>query len=379
MQTGRVDEETLRRLAAYESSDGLVLSFYLSLDPSDFAVANARRTAIRSLVDDAHRRIEGREDLSHDAKAGSLEALDRARAWFEGPGFSAGGAHAVGVFAGDDLFEVVKLPRPVPSEVVIGRKPFVEPLVDMTRGGGWCVLLSNRVAARILRGSRDRLDEVATLGREQARGHEHGGTEAGYQRGVLEDAGAHVKRATDLLYRRFKRAPFDRLILAATSEVAPLVEDRLHPDMRARLVGRIDLDVERSRPHQVLDAARPLMDDVDRRGEEEAFDRLAGRSSDGRGTAGLEDVLEALTERRVETLLLDERFSARGSLCPRCGWLGPERATACPADGSKLERREDIADLAIERALGQSASVLVPRYLQDELRKREGVAAILRF
>lgn len=382
MRTNRVDHETLRRLATYESDGAPVLSFYLDLDPSQFALAHARSTAARSLVDDAHRRIEGDDALDHEERKRGLEAVKRVRDWFEGPDFSPAGAAALGVFCAADggLFEVVPLPRPVPNELVVGRKPFVEPLIDMASGGGWCVLLADREAARVFRGSVHSLDEVAGLVERLPRGqHDQGGwSQPRYQRSVEEDVDDHVKRTADLLYRRFRRAPFERLIIGAKSEFAPLLERRLHPDLGSRLVGRVDVDVEHSRPEDVLAAASPVMEQEERRAEEEALGRLRERMQDGRGVSGLDDVLGALTERRVEALLLQDGFSAAGVVCPQCGWLGPEGVSSCPADGAATERREDVADVAIARALGQSAAVIVPRE-PEQVRELGGVAAILRF
>lgn len=382
MQTGRVDEETLRRLAGYESGGAPVLSVYVNLDPSEFALADARSTAIRSLVDDAHRRIEGNGDLDHGQRTAGLEAVRRVRDWLEGPSFDASGAHGLAVFCGgDDLFEALRLPRPVESEVMVGTRPFVEPLVDMATGGGWCVLLVNREAARVFRGSADRLDEVASIGERPPRGqHDQGGwSQARYERTIVEDLDDHVKRTADLLHRRFKRAPFEHLVLGSTRELAPRVENRLHPSLRGLVVGRIDVDVEHASPDDVLASARPLMETEDRRAEEEALERLRERMTDGRAAGGLEDVLGALTERRVETLLLEDGFSATGGVCPRCGWLGPERHGTCPADGAEMERREDIVEVVIGRALAQSAAVRVARHSGDELHRLGGIAAILRF
>jgi peptide chain release factor subunit 1 len=382
MHVGRVDPDTLRRLAAYESDEAPVLSFYLDLDPGEFALAHARSTAARSLVDEAHRRIEGQNGLSHDERKRGFEAVTRVRDWFEGPDFTAAGAGALGVFCAADggLFEVVRLPRPVPSEVVIGRKPFVEPLVDMASGGGWCVLLVDRESARVLRGSVHALDEVVRLDENPARGqHDQGGwSQARYERSVEEDVHDHVKRTADLLYRRFKRAPFERLVIGARSEFAPVAEERLHAELRSRVAGRIDVDVKHSRPDDVLAAARPVMEQEEHRREEEALGRLHERVQDGRGATGMTDVLEALTERRVEILLLEDGFSAEGVVCPSCGWLGPPEIESCPADGSPTEPRDDIADLAIGRALGQSAEVVVPRE-SDDVHGLGGIAAVLRF
>lgn len=381
MQVGQIDQGTIRRLAGYESRGSPVLSFYVDLNPSEYAAAGARSSAVRSLVDEAHRRIETADGLSHDERKHGLEASRRVRDWFESSGFSVETAHGIAVFAGGDdgLFEVLKLPRPIASEVVVDRKPFVEPLLEMAVGGGWCVLLASRDEARMLHGDMDRLNEVAALGEEAARGHREGGlSQARNQQSVEEEVDDHMRRVAALLYERFKRTPFEHLALGATRELAPRLERELHPDLNARLAGRIDVDVGNAGADDVLTAARELMDAEERRREEEALGRLRERMSDGRGASGVEDVLAALTEQRVETLLLAHGLSASGALCPRCGWLGGAEVTRCPADGTDTERRDDVVDLAIDRALGQSAMVIVPRR-STEVADRGGMAAILRF
>lgn len=383
MQVGRVDQDTLRRLAAYESSGGPVLSIYLSLDPSEFALADTRSTAIRSLVDDAGRTIEHDDDLSHDGRVEGREGVRRVRELLEDPDFDADGAHGVAVFCAvaDDVLEVVKLPRPVPSEVVVGPKPFVEPLVDMASGGGWCVLLCDRERARLFRGSADRLDEVSRIEETPARGrHQQGGRGDGhYERSLADDVDDHVKRTADTLYRRYKRAPFERLVLGATEELAPRIEDRLAPPLRDRVVGRIDVEVERANAGEVLERVAPVIAEQEIAAENEALDALHAGAAHGHGATGLTDVLETLTERRVATLLLKEDFAATGTLCPHCAWLGPPGLRTCPADGTALEQREDIVDLAIERALGQDAGVLVVHRRSSEVADLGGIAAVLRF
>lgn len=382
MQVGRIDRETVRRLAAHESQAAPVLSFYVDLNPSEYATPPSRSAAVRSLVDEANRRLEGTQELSHEARRRGLETVDRVREWFERSGFSFGAAHGIAVFAGgdDDLFETVTLPRSVPGELAVGRKPYVEPLLDMAAGGAWCVVLASRENARVLRGDSERLVEVAALGEQPARGqHDQGGfSQARYERSVEEDVDSHLRRVAGLLYERFRRAPFEHLALGATSELAPRLERELHADLRGRLAGRIEVDVANARPDDVLAAAREAMDDVERRREDEVLDRLRERLSDGRAASGLEDVLEALTEQRVETLLIAHGLSATGAHCPRCGWLGGAEVERCPADGTETERRDDIVELAIDRALGQSAAVLVPRR-SNEVADRGGLAAVLRF
>src|SRR4051794_15658565 len=58
-------------------------------------------------------------------------------------GGGAPGARALALFVGGpaDLFEVVRLPRPVDNRVVISERPAIEPLAEAGIADRWAVLL----------------------------------------------------------------------------------------------------------------------------------------------------------------------------------------------------------------------------------------------
>ena len=343
-----LNRATLRRLADQDATGGPVLSLYVNLDPAQFAVPAARATAIRSVVDDAARRLKQRDGLSREERAALTRDLERARSHLERD-LDARGAHAIALFAGrgGDLFETVRLPRAVPSEVTIARKPFIEPLVDLIDRGRWAVLLVNRRNGRIFRGSRERLDEVALVSDDVHGQHRQGGlSHTNYERSIEKDADDHVRRTAEALFDRWRRASFDHLLLAAHVETLPILERVLHPYLAERVVGRLRVDVENATAEQVLAAAQPEIDAYERRLEREALDRLAeGVGRGGRAASGLEEVLEALTEQRVQTLIVRERMVAAGVRCPHCGWLGPEEVEQCPRrrDARRAARRRHRA------------------------------------
>ena len=135
--------------------------------------------------------------------------------------------------------------------------------------------------------------------------------------------------------------------------------------------------MEHSTPEQVHQAVQPRFDELEDERESEALERLGEPE---RAAIGLEDVLRALNERRVETLVADERFAAEGTCCPTCGWLGPAGETACPVDGSELEQVDDLTEAAIELTIQQDADILAVRNRREELQDRAGgIAALLRF
>ena len=380
MQVAPPDRDALRRLSELRLDRPVVLSLYLGLDPSEFATPPARATAIRSLIDEAERRLKGAEGLEHDDRVQLERALERAGQALEATG--ADGAHGVAVFAAEpaDLFEVVKLPRSVANRVAIDRSPLVGPLVGLEQRERWCVALVNRQVGRVFRGSPEGLRETRSLQDEVHGRHDQGGwSQARYQRSVEKEKDDHLRNVADLLLTYVKRRPFEKLVVGGPRELVAGFEDKLHPYVKERLAGRIEVDVENTNADEVLAAAGPLLEELEEAREREAVERLGEASrSGGRAVTGLEDTLAALNERRVETLVMDEGFGGRGAACPECGWLGPEGVGSCPADGTPLEQREDIAEAAVEVALQQAADVLPLRRRRDEL-DGGGIGALLRF
>jgi peptide chain release factor subunit 1 len=381
MQTNQLDRGKLRELADVRPEGAKVLSLYLNLDPTEFASAQARTTEMSSLLDEADRRLRDGDSLSHHEKTHLREDVERVREYFRGPDFSAKGAHGLAIFCSGpaDLFEVIKLPRPVDTGVAINGSPFIEPLADLAFTGSWGVFLISRKMARILRGSRDGLEEIARISDDVHGWHDQGGwSQARYQRGIQKEADDHIKHAADVLFRRFRRTPFDKLLIGCPEEQCGEIEKRLHPYLQERIVGRIDVDVENTTPDKVLEAAAVQMEKEDTRRERDALDRLSeGLGTGGRGAAGLDDVLSVLNERRVEILMFEQGLGAPGVVCPSCGWVGAEGGS-CPVDEAPLEQRDDIIESAVQLAITQSAEVIPIRH-HDDLDGRGSIAAVLRF
>jgi len=373
MQTNQLSPDTLRRLAEFRPGEGKVVSIYLNLDPTEFASGPARSTAMNSVLDEAAR-------AARDEDPSVREDVERVREVFRGFDFQ--GAHGVAVFAcgSEDLLDVIKLPRGVDNAVVVDEAPYIEPLIELHAAVRYGVVLVNRQTARIFRASRHRLAEVARVDDEVHRRHDQGGwSQARYQRSVDKEATDHLKKASDELLRRHKRRPFEALFVAAPEAVYKDFLERLHPYLSERVVGRIEVDVEHTGVDDVQAVAEVAIAEYERKLETETLDRLLqGVGSGGRGATGLEETLKALNEQRVEALLLQDNFDAAGVCCSQCGWLGPSGVTACPADGTETMSRDDITDLAVRRAIRQSAQVVRVR---DDARLEPlgSIAALLRF
>ena len=382
MQANDITRDRLRRLAQADVGGAKVLSLFLNLDPREFATPPARSTEVRSLLDRAGRLVQKEADrLTHEQKESLRNDLDRVSSEL-GNGAGTKGAHGLAIFScsAAGLFEILRLSEPVDHEPVISDGPYLAPLSAVGEPERWCVVLVNRRSARLFCGSRESLEELALVEDDVHRQHDQGGwSQANYQRSVDKDVQDHLKHVAEVVFLQMKQKLPQGVIVGGPQETLNDFEGTLHPYLRDRLAGRIDIDVENSSIEDVRRTAAERISAAAREREDTALRRLAELfGTNGRAASGLTDVLAAVHEQRVEVLLVDRGYTAPGVCCPQCGFLGGETFTECPADGTPVERRADIVEAAIERAITQSADVHILRD-RPELASHGHIAAILRF
>jgi len=145
-----------------------------------------------------------------------------------------------------------------------------------------------------------------------------------------------------------RRRPIDRLVVGGPKEIWPLVDAELHPYLRERLAGHIEVDVDRSSAEQVREHVGVAMEEYRARREREAIARvMEGLGTGNQSVTGSDDVLAALDDRRVATLLVSKGAT------------------------------EDRFEQAVEDALAQSAEIVVVE--SEALDSLGNVAALLRY
>jgi peptide chain release factor subunit 1 len=369
-----ITQARLRELAAVHPDEGRVLSVFLNLDPSEFATPSARSSAVTSVMTAAAHKVESKEGLTHAEREALREDVERVRDVLLSD-LAANGTRAVAVYACGpaDLLEVVRLRRPVTNKVVLDRTAFMEPLVLQGTDEQWLVILTNRRATRLFVGPGDALVETDRFVDDVHSQHDQGGwSQANYQRSVEKEVHDHLTNAAELAFSVFKQRGLDRVLVGAPDELMTEFKAKLHSYLRERIAGKLSVDVENASLDDVCAAARPLIEEHVRKNEREALDRLAqGVGTGGRGAAGIAEVLDALNQARVETLLISENFKASGRVDFQAGLLLPQEA-------DQGEPVEDIVEPAIEKAIEQSATAMVVRH-HDDLVPLGGIGAVLRF
>lgn len=374
-----VSQDRLRQLAAHRDG-GAVLSLFLGLDPSEVPTAPARQSAVDALMGEAKRAVED-ASLPHEARVRLREALGEVKARLDVTA-AAEGARGVAVFAPgpQETVELLRLPTPIPTQAVVDIIAHVEPLVRLADRARWCVALVDRSRASFHVGNEDGMPLSGSLDDDVHSQHSQGGwSQARYQRSVDNEVTAHLDQVADALLTALRDGRFDRLVLAGQLPIRSELESRLDRRVKERLHGWVDLDLSAADAEAVRAAAEPVIVKARRAHEREVLERLhQGVSTPGgHGVGGLRTTLGALSERRVETLVVDPTLASPGSRCPQCGLLGLHLAE-CPADGTPMDQLDSIVEAAVALAYEQAAEVLLPAPA-PELAAVDGIGAVTRF
>jgi peptide subunit release factor 1 (eRF1) len=342
--------QRLRRLGALRPPVP-VLSLYLDLDPSQFGTDRARSSAITSLLDEAHKRVE-EAAADHEGKVSLRADVERATEFFED--FEPKGARGLAIFSASaaGVFESFTLPRPTQTQVVVDDSPYVTPLVAAADTRDWLIVLVDTRNARFFHGNTDHIEEFERVKDSVAGQHERSGP-SDHQRWVEHEVDQHLKKVAHELDERLRDGGVQHVLIGGPPEIAPRFEETMSNPAREKVAGRFEVEVPYVHPDDVRHAAIPCFLEDERRHERELLDRLAERLGRGeRAAAGYEAVRAALEMAAVDTLLYDERWR--------------------PANGAALER-------AIEDAVNQSAEILPIRHHLDALEPHGHIAALLRF
>ena len=347
-------EAAIRELAGIRGEAAPITSCYLDVDGRRLIRHQDVEHELDAMLRSGKQRANGHRSVHDDLQR--IQAYVRA-------GFDRRATRGLAFFAcsASDLWEVIELPMPVRSQLVINHAPAVgqlESVVQEHEPIG--VLLADKQHARlfVFEGGLlvDRSELIDELPRDvDARGERERGTPDAH---VEELAHQHLRHAARAAFDLWQASGFHHLTIGAPDAIASELERALHPYLQERLCGRIRVAVG-APPAEVLKAAEGVEAEVERRREAAVVGRLREAAITGRrGVAGLARTLEALFSRRVERLVVSKGYSEEGWRCPQTGALALVGPTN-PANGARMERVTDVVEDAIEEALTQGLPVTI--------------------
>jgi peptide subunit release factor 1 (eRF1) len=346
-------EGAIRELASIKGDRAPITSCYLDVDGRRLVRHQDLERSVECLVRDARSRAPA--DPSVQADLRRIEQLIRG-------GIDRSRVRGLAIFAcsAADMWQVFELPVTVHNRIVVNQMPAVGQLEAVLRDHEPIgVLMADRQRARMFVFELGELVERSELfdavpRDEGARGErDRGGDHAPYHQ---ERTQQHLRNAAGVAFEVWQQYRFDHLALAAPDALTKELESNLHPYLRTRLSGRMSLPVSAGHD-EILTAAQAIEAEVERRREAELVDRLrAAVGADRRAVAGLSSVVDALSEHRVDCLVVSQGYSAAGWRCDTCTSLAAI-GRRCKRCGSEMTEVDDMVEEAVEDALSKSCQV----------------------
>ena len=372
-----IDRDFLRALAEWRADGAPVSSLYLDVDGRRYP----RRTDYLLRADALCDQLEGQaEEGGRDAVASVTGDLRRFRDYLSG--LDRRRIRGVALFSCSSagLWEDVPVPRPLPDRAVLAEHPYVLPLEALIETyESFCTVLVDREKARIFLASTGSIEEESDVLDDVPGQHDQGGwSQARYQRHIGEHVQQHYKHVAEVVLRFYQRRSFDHLILGGPEEVLAEFERHLHDYVRRRVVARTSLPVTAS-ADDVLERSLAVEERLEAERERRVLERLRAEAAAGRqAVLGLEPVLGALNDGRVDTLVVPLGLSRPGMRCAECGRLAVGGRT-CRTCGGRLRPVTDVVDDAVAAALRQSSRVQTLTLIDPRDGEGREVGALLRY
>jgi peptide chain release factor subunit 1 len=375
-----VSWDGLRELASFRAEKGCAISVYVDLDPSTAPTAGDAATRVNSLVHDGEQRTQSAHELTHEQREALRSDLARIREFFHG-GFDRDGARGLALFCPglDNFWHSLPLADSVADRINVGREFYLSPLVPLVgRGDGALVAFVSRERGDVYRLRSGRLEELAQQFDDTPGRHDQGGwSQARYQRHIEKLVGDHFRRVAELLDRQVRRLQSPRIVVIAGEENRAEFDDVISNEVKNAIVGWAQVEAHAT-PAELLEAAKPVLEEWHAKKEQEAAERWREESGrGGRAASGWPQTLEAASDGRVELLLVQDGAERAAWQCPKCGRVSAEGGS-CPLDGTRMEERNDGLNLAVHQTLAHGGTVLALRHQQD-LEPVEGIGALLRY
>ncbi|MGH2599556.1 MAG: hypothetical protein ACRDJ9_09230, partial [Dehalococcoidia bacterium] len=285
------------------------------------------------------------------------------------------------VFAAAERGSLYAAPLPErPATVVVwDAQPLLTPLEDvLDEHVRIAIVLADRRQARLFTIYLGAIEEQRDVASGDPGTSNIAGVAGNHARHYQEHVRRHLRRTAHAATELLRAQPFDRLILGGPDDVPSALKDELPRPLRARFVGVLSIGLDAT-DAEVLDAARRVAEEVERRTEIEMVEELIAARTAPRAVLGLRRTLDAVSDQRVHHLFLAGEFAGTGGECPTCGRLvaGTDR---CPVCGTQTELLPDLRERLVERALEQAARVeLVSGEAEALLMAHNGLGAWTRY
>ncbi|MBK7216756.1 MAG: host attachment protein [Candidatus Promineofilum sp.] len=369
-------QDDMQELLTYEGNGDGVISVYLDTDS-----ARQSTEAIKLMARGLLKEVQPQ----HEKEAQTIERyLDLGYDWSK-PGL------ALFCGQGGEFFRSYPSPVAFRNRIRLGPRPYVKPLahfldhyahfgvivVDRVSGRFYAYHLGEPQATEEFTGEEVR--KVKRGGGSSAVGRRGGGGTSGPGGGDHEEevAARNLRDCAAAAGRFYATRPIRRLFLGGTNETLAQFREMLPKQLQSCLAGSFAVDKDMGET-EVRRRALELLRQANAEREAELVERLINLQAMGaNAVVGLDDVLQAVSDKRVEALIISDGFRYHGYIDEASGFVVSNLARS-PLAENELAEVEDVVDTAVAATVAQGGHVEI---IADNLALEDAgrIGAILRY
>ncbi len=362
-------ENDLRELVNY-SAKSAMLSIYLNTDPT-LGNSDSYRLRLRNML----KSVELEEDV------------ERVEQYFNNEYDWAGKSVAIFSDVSAEFLRVYPLAVPVADLINIGVRPNVKPLASLLDSyGGYGVVLLDKQGARMFYFHLGELKEQEGIFGDSVKQSKGGGSAmtgmrggvATQNRSIEETVERNMRESVEFATYFFQDKHIRRILLSGSDDNIALFRSYLPKSWQSLIVGTFSVGMNATE-HEVLVRAMEIGQATEIAREKDLVQRLITTfAKKGAAEIGLEPTLKAVSEGRVQTLVILHGYQKEGYRCPDCGIITSFPDVICEGCMQPKQVVQDIVALAVSVVMENHGEIEFVHQSTD-LQNVGNIGAFLRY
>jgi peptide subunit release factor 1 (eRF1) len=192
-----------------------------------------------------------------------------------------------------------------------------------------------------------------------------------------EVAARNMRECAAAANQFFAERPIRRLFLGGTSENIAQFREMLPKQLQSCLAGSFPMDIDKGES-EIRQRSLNLLREVNAEREDKLVERLITLNAMGaNAVVGLDDTLQAISEKRVDTLIISDGYRTPGYIQDSSGYLVANLALS-PLAEVELAEVADVVEAAVAQTVAQGGHVEVIAE-NPSLEDAGRIGAILRY
>lgn len=345
-----ITQNDMQELLSYNANEhGQIVTVYLNSDSGEEPVETIKQR-VRGMMKEAS--VNGQSGKAVD------EYLNHSYDWSQ-PGL------ALFAAADGDFFRAFPTAVSFQNRVRVSNKPHIKPLAHLLdHYAHYGVVLIDRMGARFYNFHLGELQaSEGFLGEDVRSIKDGGGSSAAGRRGGKSGA-RHESEVIDRNLRQAAEAAADffdgtsirRLFLGGTSKTVAHFNEMLPKQLQSCVAGIFAINANATVSQVQKQALALLREANDQRECDLVATMVNAAAQKANGVAGLDDTLQAISDNRVQTLLISDGFRTHGYVQADSGFVVANLARS-PLTEEELEAVDDVVETAVSRTLLQGGHV----------------------